>query len=404
MLPQSQKIDAVLVKTINDRLHELTIALGIIYDSLTMINNGRLYQIIPLAGQLRALLCEGRNNTALLFDIAEKLNVKLPIFAMPSADLDLLPEETRKIPDLCMNSGLLPITIMQEFEIQEQSEFKEIIEKNIIYAKETYKTLGDMIKFYAENAGGAHYDPTIRPRDFTFLEFFKLKVGEQESLSNMLCQVGDTTYQLGFNILSSISDFFVGFTLFIPEQTIDSFVSIVRFEYPNTPMLIELGIQTDSHLVFRIADIVGKTVEFISSKPIKLGETSFIAFGFKFNPNFTATMNLSVKEMFDDTYEIPYLFEFRNEIKTYKQKLNQNVSEHGLCFGFGQFVADNAYSEPVKVIELMSFLTADRDQTFILLRKEDSGESDEHNNIGFTFDPATRLIKESEMKKYKVEG
>ena len=72
-------------KTIGDRVIELTKALQVIRDSLNLIRQGKTYQIIPLCGQLRALLTDksqSKKNKPLLVDLAVLLQKRLSVFAM----------------------------------------------------------------------------------------------------------------------------------------------------------------------------------------------------------------------------------------------------------------------------------------------------------------------------------
>ncbi len=81
-------------KMIGDRIIELTKSLQVIRDSIDLIGQGKRYQIIPLCGQLRALLTgtsKKKKNEPLLIDLSRLLDKKLSVFAMSDTKESVLP-------------------------------------------------------------------------------------------------------------------------------------------------------------------------------------------------------------------------------------------------------------------------------------------------------------------------
>lgn len=70
-------------KPFSHRLFDLSQSLSVIRDSLILIRNGQIHQIIPMSGQLRSVLVEKRRkNESLLLVVAKELKEELNIFAM----------------------------------------------------------------------------------------------------------------------------------------------------------------------------------------------------------------------------------------------------------------------------------------------------------------------------------
>jgi hypothetical protein len=86
-----------LPKSLGYRIFELSQSLQAIRDSLGAIRQGKLYQFIPLYGQLRALLLKSRMNEPLLLSLAKSLSQELMIYCMDKADPDNLPIDEKAL-------------------------------------------------------------------------------------------------------------------------------------------------------------------------------------------------------------------------------------------------------------------------------------------------------------------
>lgn len=90
---KSQQLrDDGIKKSLNRRIGELLDSLQVIRDALSGLRAGRTYQLIPLSGQLRALLTEKRkDNKPLLLDLAEIMDGELIVYAMPDTEKSDIP-------------------------------------------------------------------------------------------------------------------------------------------------------------------------------------------------------------------------------------------------------------------------------------------------------------------------
>lgn len=160
-------------KPLGYRIQELIQSLQVIRDSLEAVRQGHLHQFIPLYGQLRALLSEKRKgNQPLLLTIAKEIGMQLEIYAMPGVDDDkALPSELKK--DLLLHLAGFPVSLHRELPGQCLITIEKFLDQKILIYEQKRYTPKDVIEFFANKAGGAHFSPDM-DQDFTQLLSFGL--------------------------------------------------------------------------------------------------------------------------------------------------------------------------------------------------------------------------------------
>jgi hypothetical protein len=89
-------------KRLGDRIADLMLSLQVVRDALDGAHLGRMHQLIPLYGQLRALLSDrSKGNKPLLLDVSDQLGHPLYFFAMPGVD------------EPCQSPSLSPLSTMR---------------------------------------------------------------------------------------------------------------------------------------------------------------------------------------------------------------------------------------------------------------------------------------------------
>ena len=240
-------------KPLGDRIQELMQALQVIRDSLEAVRQGKLHQIIPVYGQLRALLSEkSKGNHPLLLTIARKLSITLEFYCMSGAGD--LPDALKK--DLVLHLAGFPVTLDQELPNQALVSVEEFLNRPILIYKEKPYLAKEIIAFFANKAGGAHYSPEL-PKDFGELMSFGLS--GQPVLVNALLQMAEVTYRLGVKLLKSQTDFEIHMSLLIPDQRLDEPGYIFDYEYPEAVMRIFCRIEPGMKLSFGVTSIQGIT-------------------------------------------------------------------------------------------------------------------------------------------------
>ena len=155
-------------KNIGHRLEELIQSLFVIRDSLELVRKGERHQLIPLYGQLRALLCDKSQtkNKPLLRSLAESVDVSLDVHCMPGVDDPRFPEELRE--SLVFHLSGFPVTLRRQLPAQITVALEDFIERDILHYKERRYSVRNIIDWFANQAGGAHFSLRA-PRDFLAL-------------------------------------------------------------------------------------------------------------------------------------------------------------------------------------------------------------------------------------------
>lgn len=149
-------------KDLGYRVLELLGSLRVIQDSLQLVRAGRVHQLIPVYGQLRAILRERRRGSKpLLLDLADELQHDLHVFSMPDV-VASPPPITR---GLVLHVAGPPFTMMREFPLQEEQKLRDLLDYKLVKYRDKLYSIGDVIEFFANKAGGAHYSKDL-PKDF----------------------------------------------------------------------------------------------------------------------------------------------------------------------------------------------------------------------------------------------
>jgi hypothetical protein len=238
-------------KLLGDRIQELLQALQVIRDSLEAVRQGKLHQIIPVYGQLRALLSEkSKGNDPLLLTIAEELGEVLEFYSMPAAGE--LPDELKK--NLVLHLSGFPVGLEQELPSQIKVSTETFLNQQMLIYNGRPYLVKDIIAFFANKAGGAHYSPDL-PKDFAELMSFGLS--GQPVLVNALLQIAEVTYRLGVKLLKSQADFEVHTLLYLPHQELKQPAYIIDNVYPDTSMRVFCRAEPGMKFSFGVTSIQG---------------------------------------------------------------------------------------------------------------------------------------------------
>ena len=206
-------------KPLTYRIQELIQSLQVVGDSVEAVQQRRLYQLIPLYGQLRALLCEkSKSNQPLLLTIAREIGMQLSLYCMPDVNDKNVPLGFKE--DLVLHLSGFPVSIEKELPGQHIVKLEDFLNRKILFFKgrehrEGKYSVGEIITFFANKAGGAHFSPDL-PKDFAQLLSFGLF--GQPVLVKALIQIAQITYHLGLKLLRSLAEFEIHLLAFIPQQ------------------------------------------------------------------------------------------------------------------------------------------------------------------------------------------
>ncbi len=275
------------------RTVELTQGLQLIADSIGKIKEGETRYLAVLSGQLRSLVAErSKGAVPLLLDMAEKFGKKLTIHCMPGADDPTLPEALRK--DVILHVSGFPVTLERQFPGQLEMSLSAFLnERLILFRGANYSAL-NIIEWYANKAGGAHYSSSI-PEDFAAL--MSLKLLDIQPLVNFIVQIGQATLDAGRALIKAMVDFEVYALVVIPEQNRDSLGEInYLFDSLYEGSTMRYSIWLDSRLMpsFFVSSLQGSWLRVDSDRMIDWSEPRLIHTSLSIEDDLSTTLELVV--------------------------------------------------------------------------------------------------------------
>jgi hypothetical protein len=131
-------------KDLGYRVLELLGSLQVIRDSLQLVRAGRVHQLIPVYGQLWAILRErSKGSKPLLLDLADELQHDLRIFSMP----DVVASPPPITHGLVLHVAGPPFTMRREVPLQEERKLRDLLDYKLIRYRDKLYSVGDLIEF-----------------------------------------------------------------------------------------------------------------------------------------------------------------------------------------------------------------------------------------------------------------
>lgn len=342
-------------KMIGDRIIELTKSLQVIRDALDLVKQGRAYQIIPLCGQLRALLTEkSKKNKPLLIHLAEILDKKLMIFSMPDTENSSVPFKD----EILFHMAGFPITLFKEHPLQTEISLSDLLKEKLINFKKITCSIKEIIDFYANKAGGAHYATEL---PLYFSEILSLKV---PVLEQALTQIGQITLEIGINFLKILTDFELHILLFVPEQKIDQYAFIMDNKYPNSPMRFFLALNKQKKLIFGLIGLDGNRIEMPINRLLDLKRPFHFTAIFSIEKNLSTKVILLINGNSITTVECAFPLVTIPDMSQYDSYINKSFDQQSqdLEIGFMQICLFNKTLEPLERAKMYIFFEETRNQ------------------------------------------
>ncbi len=249
-----------LDKPIAWRLGELLQSLLVLRDSLRGLHDQRLHQIIPLSGQLRALLTDtSRKAGPLLREIARLVSQDLIIYAMPGHEMDDLPMKD----GLAVHIKGFPLSVHRELPAQAAITLDDLVQREIVLVGERKYTVEDVIDWFANKAGGAHYSRRL-PEDFA--QLLQIPIVGNAPLVSSLHQLGQATLELGLRLIKRLVDFEIHLLLAIRDARLARTVSLLDARFPDTDMRLSLQLRPMGKLEFGVRGLQGQSAVIVAER------------------------------------------------------------------------------------------------------------------------------------------
>lgn len=277
---------AKISKSLGERLNELTEAMLVMRDCLTSLQQGKQYMLLPLYGQLRALIIETKTNTPLLISVAEELSHNLELYHM----------ETDTKPPLPSGSYVHfrgpPFSRYKLLKNQRKSSLKDFIKLEMLDIQDKTYTLEYINSTLANKFGGAHFDPTIKHHDYLMTT---LELGLNANIvKQLLKQVAEIIYDLGVDFLKSFSDFEIYMSIKLPRQDLKGLYRIAENSYPDSNAGAIIFMDTHLILHFRVTDTRGHWVQVDSQIPLEHGKTYGLGFFYRLDRSLNSELTVVI--------------------------------------------------------------------------------------------------------------
>lgn len=191
---------AKVPKPVEYRLAELLQSLSVISDGLQLLQAGHAHQVLPIAGQLRALLTD-RTTKPLLFAVAELVGAHLRVWTEGGLRGTRGPGQDS--PLLFGMQGMY-LTASQHMSTQIQVPLAEALDEVVLHAASTNYSARDVIEFLANQAGGAHFGEHLPATLGSVMS--TIQVGGLPAPMTAVVQFGQAALDLGRGLLRALTD------------------------------------------------------------------------------------------------------------------------------------------------------------------------------------------------------
>ena len=394
------------------KLTELLSSLQIIKDSLVLYEKGKDCQILPISGQLRALLIDKKS---LLFELAKLTKTSTNIWYLPY-DKNAYSQR-----GLAFTSHILELALEKTYpnhtEISLQNAIKlEIMEIDGIIPKDkkgNALTISSelLIKSYANKAGGAHYDAFLEPYIVAATQ-----VAGKPVIDSLLLHIARIVLNFGLTIIQKMGGFDLQISLAVnPKQIIDVCGCIFEATLPNNPMGYTLYIDNLFKLHFLFLDSHNLYTEVVSTQTIDWTCPHVVNISAEITDELTTELSLYIDGHRFGKNVTPLPLLVLSEPSAYEEFFN--MSKRFSCkpfeFGISNFLL---YNKPLDVISKASNISLDlqkikasKDSDCVTFSKDITSKRDiETTNMLFNKTPnwswSLNKIARGEMPEVNIDS
>jgi hypothetical protein len=234
---------------------ELLQSLQVMRDSIGIVRHGGLHQVIPLSGQLRAVLLESRRDAhALLLEVAARLNASPTIFVMHGTDDPLPPS----VPEPEFIFSGFPMSVEREISTQTEIPLGGLPAHKVLFYEGKHYSFKEVVEFYANRSGGAHYSKSLPE---TFARLTQTNIGGfalGDALLRVMLQASEAVYAVGLDLIRKFTDFDLFVDLGIPKPKAGG--NILDAAYPDSPMRLTVSLGDEHELRARLHGLSGHDI------------------------------------------------------------------------------------------------------------------------------------------------
>ncbi len=368
-------------KTHLDRLVEFFQSMCIINDSINLYSQGKKHQLIPLYGQLRAILTDNaKKNVPLMKDIAEIIDVKLEVYY---SELGL---ENEDLPKPVFQMSNLFLGLEKEVHHQKLIDLFEFIEKPTIKVKANEYKLSEIIDFLANKSGGAHYAKRIETFVAELFSINSFKINSVSPIEQLLLQFAKVVFELGYRILKKLTSLHIVFSYILEDQKINSDSILFDFCLNNTPLRLIIFLSTEKKIGITVIDAFGYQYSFISQKSIDFAiDYKICDISLKLTNSLQTQILLRInnEDFINQSIDIPILF--INELSNYDFYVNRSKEKYGngLCISHGHMTGYDSIDDETERNDNINNFKSEFEKSNIFRKffKDSYGKKNNEKNI-----------------------
>ncbi len=254
-------------KLLGDLTLELLLSLQVVRDASRGLRNGSAHQILPLAGQLRALLLEKRRDAhALLLHFASVAGVDPRVYVMPEPE-DSLPHALPQ-PEVLLTG--FPFSTSRVLPRQVEIPISDLPKRELIRHRARGYSIEELIKYYANRAGGSHYSRSVPQSLAQLLAYEVPGIAVRGLLLQAFAQIGQAVFEVGLSVVRRLTDldFFLTVVVLHPQTG----AVLLDCKYPDTRIRITLFLGDGLKLAVRCVALDGTAVLARTAEPLTPGE------------------------------------------------------------------------------------------------------------------------------------
>lgn len=276
-------------KSSGTRFLELFDSLKIIGDSLELIKKGKDHQIIPLSGQIRAILFDnktskGKNKIPLILEVAQSINYDTDIYILEKKG-DFVKE------GLVFNYEKPIVSLKKENQDYKKISLKDYIKTKICKIDNQDKTIEQVVKAFANKNGGAHYDSTTP--EF-FYNLCLIKIDNRPLIYYIIEDLGKILYEICLEILRQQTEFEFQILFGVNENKTKGIKNIISYRYKNNSMGLSLKLNGQNKIQVILSGIKNETLFLVSD--LNLDECIFLSIHYEITNSLTTKLVVSLNE------------------------------------------------------------------------------------------------------------
>ena len=247
------------------KLVEFRDALLLMRDCVFHLKSGKIYYLPALAGQLRGLLTD-RDSRAepRLLQIAEALQVAVPIYAMAGVDNPTFPSSI----DPIIHFSGFPISTQKKFSKPVLITVDELLQHKVLRYKDTNYKVRTLIEWFANKLGGSHYSKSIPG---ALAELLPIQLFGQPALISIFVQIAESIIDIGHRILGHFSDQEIFFTVDASEFSGRGNRVLLDAKHPEVPMRTTMFVRDDRWLCFFLSGLGAEIAHIECDEPLQWG-------------------------------------------------------------------------------------------------------------------------------------